>query len=92
MSTPGGDVLREILLPKLEGIRKSGGSYMARCPAHDDSTASLSITEGKDQPVVLKCHAGCEPIDILAKIGLTWGDLCNPREQQPSPRRMDPLR
>lgn len=75
------DVLREILLPKLEGIRKSGGSYMARCPAHDDSKASLSITEGKDQPVVLKCHAGCDPVDILAKLGLTWDDLCKPREQ-----------
>lgn len=77
-----GDVLREILLPKLEGIRKSGGSYMARCPAHDDSTASLSLTEGKEQPVVLKCHAGCEPLDILAKIGLTWDDLCKPRDEE----------
>jgi 5S rRNA maturation endonuclease (ribonuclease M5) len=75
-----GDVLREILLPKLDGIRKSGGSYMARCPAHDDSTASLSITEGKDHPVILKCHAGCEPEDILAKLGLTWETLCSPRE------------
>jgi 5S rRNA maturation endonuclease (ribonuclease M5) len=80
------DLLREILLPKLEGIRKSGGSYMALCPAHDDSRASLSITEGKDQPVVLKCHAGCESVDILAKLGLTWEDLCNPRERQEQPR------
>ena len=76
------DVLREILLPKLEGIRKSGGSYMARCPAHEDGKASLSITEGKDQPVVLKCHAGCDPQDILAAIGLTWDALCNPRDEQ----------
>ena len=78
------DVLREILLPKLEGIRKSGGYYMARCPAHDDNQASLSVSEGKDQPAVLKCHAGCDPVDILAKIGLTWEDLCKPREQQPT--------
>ena len=80
MSTPG-DVLREILLPKLEGIRKSGGYYMARCPAHEDNQASLSVSEGTTQPVVLNCHAGCDPIDILAKIGLTWDELCNPREQ-----------
>jgi 5S rRNA maturation endonuclease (ribonuclease M5) len=80
------DALREILLPRLDGIRKSGGSYMARCPAHDDSTASLSITEGKEHPVVLNCKAGCQTADILAKIGLTWEDLCNPREQQQQPR------
>lgn len=75
------DVLREILLPRLEGIRLSGGQYSARCPAHDDSRASLSIAEGKDQPVVLNCFAGCAPDDILAKVGLTWDALCNPREQ-----------
>ena len=76
------DALREVLLPKLEGIRKSGGSWMARCPAHDDGKASLSITEGKTQPIVLKCHAGCDPVDILGALGLTWDDLCKPREQQ----------
>ena len=75
------DALREILLPKLEGIRLSGGQYSARCPAHEDSRASLSVAEGKDQPVVLNCFAGCQPDDILAKIGLTWDALCNPREQ-----------
>lgn len=80
------DVLREILLPRLEGVKKSGGSFMARCPAHDDGTASLSISEGKDHPVVLKCHAGCEAIDILAKLGLTWDDLCKPRENGTAPK------
>lgn len=77
------DPLREVLLPTLDGIRKSGGSWMAKCPAHEDGKASLSITEGRDQPVVLKCHAGCEPVDILAKLGLTWDDLCKPRERGP---------
>ena len=38
----------------------SGGKYMARCPAHDDRTASLSIGEGKDGQLLLNCHAGCE--------------------------------
>ena len=85
MGTPG-DVLREILLPKLEGVKKSGGSFMARCPAHDDSTASLSITEGKEHPVVLNCKAGCQTADILAKVGLTWEDLCKPREDEPRNR------
>jgi len=77
------DVLREVLLPKLDGVRKSGGHFMARCPAHDDSTASLSIAEGTTHPVVLTCHAGCERDDILAAAGLTWNDMCAPREHPP---------
>jgi 5S rRNA maturation endonuclease (ribonuclease M5) len=76
------DVLREILLPKLEGVRFSGGSWMARCPAHEDSTASLHIARGTEQPIVMTCHAHCERVDILAAIGLTWDDLCKPREEQ----------
>lgn len=77
------DVLREIVLPKLEGVRKSGAAFMARCPAHEDNQASLSLTSGKTQPVVLTCHAGCERDDILAAIGLTWADLCKPRDEAP---------
>jgi 5S rRNA maturation endonuclease (ribonuclease M5) len=50
---------------------------MARCPAHDDGKASLSVGPGQDQPVVIHCHAGCERDDILAKLGLTWADLCS---------------
>src|SRR5580693_2474823 len=86
----GADVIREVLLPRLEAIKPSAGSYMARCPAHDDGKASLHISVGKTQPVVLKCHAGCEPDDVLAKLGLTWDDLCKPREErdrQPQPGR-----
>jgi len=80
------DVLREILLPRLEGVKKSGGSFMARCPAHDDSTASLSITEGKTHPIVLNCKAGCETADVLAKIGLTVDDLCKPQDGEAQSR------
>jgi 5S rRNA maturation endonuclease (ribonuclease M5) len=76
------DPLREIVLPRLEGVRASGGKFMARCPAHDDSRASLSVNAGTDQPVVLHCHAGCEPDDILAKLGLTWAELSNADDDQ----------
>jgi 5S rRNA maturation endonuclease (ribonuclease M5) len=74
------DVLREILMPRLEGIRKTGSGFDVRCPAHDDRKASLSIATGKEQPVVLHCQAGCDPEVILDKIGLKWEDLCRPHE------------
>lgn len=78
------DVLREVLLPKLDGVRKQGGYWMARCPAHDDHQASLSITEGTEQPVLINCHAGCDRDVILDALGLTWDQLCAPRQNQPA--------
>lgn len=76
------DVLRELVLPKLDGVRAQHGTFMARCPAHDDGKASLSLSVGKEHPVVLHCHAGCDRDTILKEIGLTWDDLCKPRDQR----------
>lgn len=76
-----GDPLREILLPRLDHVRPGGGGFMARCPAHDDGKASLSIHPGKEHPVVLHCHAGCDPLDILARLDLTWDELLASRER-----------
>lgn len=81
------DAIREILLPRLEGVRSAhGGNFMARCPAHADGTASLSISPGRDQPVVINCHAGCDRADVLDALGLTWKDISNPQ----APRRDGP--
>lgn len=76
------DVLRELLLPRLELGRKSGETWMAKCPAHADREASLAIRRGDKHPVVMTCHAGCERADILAAIGLTWDEMCSPRDAQ----------
>ena len=79
------DVLREVLLPKfseLGPVRKTANGFDVCCPHHEDREPSLSIAYGTTQPVVMDCKAGCDPIDILAKLGLTWADLCKPREQQ----------
>lgn len=76
------DPLRELLLPKLEGIRHSGSGYTAKCPAHDDGRASLSVGPGKDHPVVVHCHAGCDRDAVLDAVGLTWAELCRPRDDR----------
>jgi len=55
----------------LEAIR-SGSSWMAKCPAHEDRNPSLSIRE-VDGKVLLHCHAGCTQgvvIDALKARGL----------------------
>jgi hypothetical protein len=43
------------ILDKLDGVRSKGpGRWMARCPAHNDKTASLSI---KDTGEIVLCTA-----------------------------------
>jgi Helix-turn-helix domain len=46
-----------------------------RCPAHDDSDPSLSLSEGRDGRVLVKCHVGCTAEEIIAELGLTMRDL-----------------
>jgi DNA primase len=48
--------------------RRSGKGYLARCPAHDDRKASLSISEGRDGRVLLKCFAGCAFDQIVSAV------------------------
>jgi putative DNA primase/helicase len=64
----------ETLLEKLDGVKKSGGSYLAKCPAHDDKRASLSIKKG-EKCILLKCFAGCAPENICSAIDLKISQL-----------------
>ena len=55
------------------GGRKVGRGWMARCPAHDDGTPSLSISTGDEGRILVRCHAGCPQdavIDALKTRGL----------------------
>ena len=65
----------EKVLSRLEGIRGGNSSWTARCPGHEDKRNSLSIYEGIDGKVLLKCHAGCETENILTAIDLGMKDL-----------------
>ena len=49
------------------------------CPAHEDCNPSLSVSEGREGRVLIKCHAGCELTAILAAIGLEMSDLFEPQ-------------
>lgn len=41
-------------------VKKYGnGKVQALCPAHPDKEASLTITQGNNGRILLKCHAGC---------------------------------
>lgn len=64
------------LLDRLDGIRRTKpGSWVARCPAHDDRGPSLSIRETDDGRVLVHCFAGCDTESVLDAVGLTFSDL-----------------
>lgn len=60
------------ILAKLDRVKPNGqNQWSAACPAHDDGkTASLSISTGKDNKILLHCHAGCKYEDIAAALGI----------------------
>lgn len=64
------------LVELLTGAKKSGADrWQAKCPAHEDKQASLSISTTQDGKTLLHCHAGCEAIDIVTAMGLSMQDL-----------------
>lgn len=77
------------LLDRLDGVRANGpGRWVARCPAHEDRSPSLSIRETSDGTVLIHDFAGCSPTDILAAVGLELKDLFpEPLEHHRAPRR-----
>jgi len=72
------------ILSRLRGVRRSGGGWLALCPAHNDKRASLSVKQTHDQKILLYCHASCRTEDICAAIGLTMKDLFAEQKRQSS--------
>lgn len=50
-------------------------SWIAQCPAHDDSSPSLNIDEGDQGVILLKCWAGCGAEEIIDSVGMGMVDL-----------------
>lgn len=72
----------ESLISRLERVKRTGtGRYMARCPGHEDRTASLSIRELDDGRILLHCFAGCNVGEVLGAVGMTVNDLFPERIQ-----------
>lgn len=73
--SPVDEVLARLDKVRPSGTGRNGRSWMARCPAHDDRSPSLRVTEADDGRVLLFCNAGCSGADIVAAIGLSLADL-----------------
>lgn len=70
------------LLSRLDQYRETGkGQYLARCPAHDDRSPSLSIKELPDGRILINCFAGCGALDVITAVGLDWDALFPPTDK-----------
>jgi 5S rRNA maturation endonuclease (ribonuclease M5) len=70
------DRLIDVLADRV--VRSDQVKASARCPAHDDTNPSLSITAIEGQ-VLVYCHAGCETVDVMAALDMTMADLYDTR-------------
>ncbi|MGD8664432.1 MAG: CHC2 zinc finger domain-containing protein [Desulfobacterales bacterium] len=64
----------EQIASKFENPKKHGNGFQCLCPAHADSSPSLSIHQNSNK-ILIKCFAGCKTKDILAAVGLKMSDL-----------------
>jgi putative DNA primase/helicase len=78
------------VLDALRDVKQRGKAWSARCPAHDDDRASLSVSLGRDDRVLLKCHAGCEAREVVRRIGLEMSALFAPRSEGTPMRHAPP--
>jgi hypothetical protein len=71
---------------RLQGVRHTqSGGVIARCPAHDDRSPSLSVADRGDGGLLVHCFAGCDAGAIVAAMGLTLGDLMPSRPADCAP-------
>ena len=73
-------------LARALGARRTGSTWMARCPAHEDHEPSLAISESSDGKILVRCHAGCDQRSVISSLrrrGL-WIDT----QSRPDTRRI----
>jgi putative DNA primase/helicase len=80
----------EAIAVALRGSRVGCG-WIARCPAHDDRQASLSIREADEGKILVHCFAGCDQTSVIAALRLhgLWQDSGRPRFIRSAPRLVD---
>lgn len=65
----------DVLLARLDGVKKSGRNHRALCPSCGGRSDKLSVTETDDGRVLMHCFAGCSAADVLSALGLQLADL-----------------
>ncbi|MDF5890707.1 CHC2 zinc finger domain-containing protein [Pseudomonas syringae pv. syringae] len=73
------------VLERLDKVKPAGANkWKACCPAHDDKSPSLAISQTLEGTVLLKCWAGCSAGSIVEAIGLELRHLFPSGQQERS--------
>lgn len=81
----------DAFIDRLDGVKRlKSGSYIAKCPAHEDSSPSLSVSLGSDGKVLVHCFVGCSVERIVQSLGMKMTDLWPESDSSlsPSERRL----
>lgn len=78
----------ENVLAALQKVKGTGkDKWIACCPAHKDTSPSLSVGVGHDGTVLLHCFAGCTSASIMSAIAVDRTEFFPPKDApQRSPR------
>ena len=63
------------IISALGGAIPDGDGYLAHCPAHDDTEASLRIAYSGAGKALIACRAGCDFVKVIAASSLDASDL-----------------
>jgi putative DNA primase/helicase len=50
------------------GLKRSGTGYRGPCPVHGGTKSPFALTNGAGGKLLVHCHAGCDPADILGAL------------------------
>ena len=79
------------ILDRLERVKQTAPNrWIAKCPAHEDRSPSLSIREIDDGRILIYDFGGCGAVDVVEALGLTMSDLFPERLPGIGPARSSP--
>ncbi len=64
----------ERVLARLDKVKKSGKGWIACCPAHEDRSPSMVVSE-IDGKIIFNCFAGCTFSEICGALGMEEKDM-----------------
>ncbi len=76
------ETLALILRETRAKANKGGNGWKGHCPAHNDKSPSLSISQGADTRILLNCHIKCSLDSICAALNIQKSDLFPPKPIQ----------
>lgn len=80
-NSPIDSVISRLTLGGYGPIESGPGQWKSRCPVHKGKSPNLSIKEGEDGTVLIRCHhvdeagGSCDPKSIVQALNLTMADL-----------------